>query len=275
MAACHHIAPERYVHPDDPAGWLKPYEPLMVDGLDWSWAFVWHKPVPGRDDYCVGFDGSFWSQRRHWGRISSDWLRRSGTQKHAGHICVSMSDGHEKVLRSLHVLVLEAFVGPAPPGMWCRHLNGVPWDNRLDNLRWGTPKENSADARRRGTLPIGSKVSSAKLDEPKVARILERLRRGEGKARIATEYGVRIGTIDFIARGETWRHVFEATGAKPVDYRRPVSRCLSPEELGEAKRLRARGVLQRVIAQRFGMTQAGISRLFRAIDSRERSRDRR
>lgn len=43
----------------------------------------------------------------------------------------------------VHRLVLAAFVGPSP--MLGRHLDGNPKNNRLDNLRYGTPLENSAD----------------------------------------------------------------------------------------------------------------------------------
>ena len=48
--------------------------------------------------------------------------------------------------KRVHRMVLEAFVGPCPEGMQCRHLNDVKNDNRLNNLAWGTRKENSADA---------------------------------------------------------------------------------------------------------------------------------
>lgn len=51
-----------------------------------------------------------------------------------------------KVYRAnIHVLVLEAFVGPRPEGMEVRHLNGNGFDNRLENLRWDTHKANMAD----------------------------------------------------------------------------------------------------------------------------------
>lgn len=55
------------------------------------------------------------------------------------------ADKHD---RTVHRLVLEAFVGPCPPGKECLHRNDVKTDNRMANLRWGTRKENSADARR-------------------------------------------------------------------------------------------------------------------------------
>jgi hypothetical protein len=43
----------------------------------------------------------------------------------------------------VHILVLEAFVSPRPPGMETCHRNGDRKDNRLSNLRWCTHKENT------------------------------------------------------------------------------------------------------------------------------------
>lgn len=51
---------------------------------------------------------------------------------------------------NIHGLVLEAFVGPCPPGMGCLHDNDIQTDNRLDNLRWGTQSENVQDCIRNG-----------------------------------------------------------------------------------------------------------------------------
>jgi len=50
----------------------------------------------------------------------------------------------------VHRLVLEAFIGPRPDGMVCRHLNDDKADNTLANLAWVTYLENSADAIRNG-----------------------------------------------------------------------------------------------------------------------------
>lgn len=51
----------------------------------------------------------------------------------------------------VHTLVCEAFYGPRPsPVHDVRHLNGDPLDNRLENLRWGTKKENQQDTIRHG-----------------------------------------------------------------------------------------------------------------------------
>lgn len=42
-------------------------------------------------------------------------------------------------------LVLEAFVGPRPIGAWALHDNDVSDDDRLENLYWGTPRQNARD----------------------------------------------------------------------------------------------------------------------------------
>jgi len=39
-------------------------------------------------------------------------------------------------MRRVDHLVLLAFVGPCPEGYECRHLDGDPANNHVDNLRW-------------------------------------------------------------------------------------------------------------------------------------------
>jgi len=53
----------------------------------------------------------------------------------------------------VHRLVLEAFIGPCPDGLVCRHLDGNAANNNLDNLAWGTPEENMQDRILHGNNP--------------------------------------------------------------------------------------------------------------------------
>lgn len=55
------------------------------------------------------------------------------------------------ISRTLHSLVMEAFVGPRPHGMEIRHLDGNPANNALSNLVYGTAKENARDRMDQGT----------------------------------------------------------------------------------------------------------------------------
>lgn len=60
----------------------------------------------------------------------------------AGYVVTQLSDGRRKAKARVHMLVLEAFVGPRPTGMECRHFpDRDRTNNRLGNLQWGTPTE--------------------------------------------------------------------------------------------------------------------------------------
>lgn len=81
--------------------------------------------------------------RRRVGRVL-----RPGVMK-SGHMVVVL--GRAAGSRLVHRLVLEAFAGPATEvAAWCRHLDDNPANNRLSNLRWGTPNENLEDSYRNG-----------------------------------------------------------------------------------------------------------------------------
>jgi hypothetical protein len=50
----------------------------------------------------------------------------------------------------VHELVLSTFAGLRPAKHECCHINGIPTDNRLENLRWGTRSDNIRDSVRHG-----------------------------------------------------------------------------------------------------------------------------
>ena len=68
----------------------------------------------------------------------------------SGHLIVGLYKNHKQEKRYVHRLVLEAFVGEAPPGTEACHWNDDPADNRMENLRWGTPADNMLDKVRNG-----------------------------------------------------------------------------------------------------------------------------
>jgi hypothetical protein len=102
-------------------------------------------------------------------------------------------------------LVLEAFVGPCPIGLECRHLNGDPADNRLHNLTWGTRNQNAQDMHRHGTATTGSKNGNSRLLEWQVHEIRARYATGWHTQRgLARAFGVSQRTIWNIVNEEQW-----------------------------------------------------------------------
>lgn len=104
----------------------------------------------------------------------------------------------------VHRLVLEAFVGPRPPGQVARHLNGRSRDNRLSNLCWGTQAENAADSVDHGTFSQGERHGMSKLDRAKVLEIRGSTETG---VTLARRFGVAPTTITAVRRGKAWAHV--------------------------------------------------------------------
>lgn len=108
-------------------------------------------PVPGWEDlYEVSDLGQVRSlprkvRTRGGGqRTSPGRILKPGTYDD-GHKHVTFSrDGKTKCYQ-VHKVVLLAFVGPCPDGLQVRHLNGIPDDNRLENLMYGTLIENMQD----------------------------------------------------------------------------------------------------------------------------------
>jgi len=123
------------------------------------------------------------------------------------HVKVSLAVDAIVTQRQVHILVLEAFVGLRPQGTETRHLNGIPDDNRLVNLRWGTPTENRADTLLHGTLRRGTGKPNAKLTDASVKDIRAARATGAAINALARQYGVNRTTIQQLFDGRTWNHV--------------------------------------------------------------------
>ena len=99
---------------------------------------------------------------------------------------------------SVHTLVAEAFLGPNTDSLWVLHKDGNAFNNRADNLYYGTPSQNTHDAYQHGTLKRGHRHHKAKLTEEDVLSI----RREPGYKgityRLAEQYGVDLSLIGYI-----------------------------------------------------------------------------
>lgn len=80
--------------------------------------------------------------------------------KRSGHVAINLvpKEGAKYIRRTYaHHLVLEAFVGPRPEGMYGCHNDGDPSNNHVSNLRWDSPSENMHDRVRHGNHPYADR----------------------------------------------------------------------------------------------------------------------
>jgi hypothetical protein len=169
---------------------------------------VVYREVVGFPGYRVGDDGSVWSSRTPGNEhVVSDW-RRKATGLRNGYPTVQLCRRGGASTRTVHRVVLEAFVGFRPPGYECRHLDGDRTNNRLENICWGTPQENEADKVRHGRRFGVANPTWAKLSPEKVVNIRRRFASGDATAReLGREFGVTHEAIYLLIRRKTWANV--------------------------------------------------------------------
>jgi hypothetical protein len=125
--------------------------------------------------------------------------------KPSGHLSVVL--GRDGGTRDVHRIVLDAFVGPRPDGMECRHLDDDPTNNALSNLVWGTRSENQLDAVRNGRKAVGSAVHSAGHSEAQILRAVSLVSEGHTIKSAAEITGSKAKVISEVIRGRQWKHL--------------------------------------------------------------------
>lgn len=110
-----------------------------------------------------------------------------------------------------HQIILKTFVGPCPQGLECRHLDGNPQNNALENLKWGTRLENMRDKIRHGTNrgggSKGEQHGMSKLTNECVIQIRKNYSEGVTSRDLASRFNVHIGTIQRIVNRTKWKHI--------------------------------------------------------------------
>lgn len=179
------------------------------------------RPIRDFDGYEVSDMGRVRSWLSHSGGRRSEPLVLRPTMSNR-YLRVSLYKCRRQHSKSVHLLVLEAFVGPCPVGQQGRHVSDHDTtNNALSNLAWGTPKQNAEDRDRHGrtrrgevhylrTDPSrasrGESVGTSKLTEHDVRSML-----ADGAVMttvaLGKKYGVSQAMAHNIVNRKSWRHV--------------------------------------------------------------------
>lgn len=228
-----------------------------VDGVEFRLA-------DGNQGYCVGDNGSVWSRVKRAGRGKikfGEWTQLKPSPQYRGHMTVWLG---RKNQRFVHRLVLEAFRGPCPEGMECLHGDGVPANNNLWNLKWGTPKQNHEDSVRHGTAYCvsGKFCPTYTLGEEQVKSIVEMCRNGATQTKAAEFYGVHSTNVNAIMTGRSWSYLTGIKYNPKTSTRKGSKRTKLTDDQVAAIRssvdLTTRSGTSARLAKEFGVTEAAI-----------------
>lgn len=162
---------------------------------------------------------------RVWSERTQRFLKPKPMDKH-GHLGVCLQVNGRPTYRYLHRLMAEAFIPNQYNQPIVRHLDDNPHNNYLDNLRWGTQKDNHEDSRRNGharyPTPEDREIGLEKLRIPVLAT---NLRTGEqirfkGQSEAARILGLEQDNVWKVLNGQrkhTCGYYFEYLRKDDVD----------------------------------------------------------
>lgn len=168
------------------------------------------KSVPGFSNYRATANGEIYSYNKPGIKSGLRTLPKKMVpcENRTGYLQLVMrsDDGLRRTI-SAHKVIAMTFLGECPVGKVVCHNNGNKQDNRLENLRYDTQRENSMDRKKHGTHLSGSQVGTSVLNEETVAHIRQGLSFGVSISELARIFKIGWTTVKRIQTGETWAHV--------------------------------------------------------------------
>lgn len=172
------------------------------------------------------------------------------------------SNSKRRIFRTIHRLVLVAFRGSPGESLQACHNNGIRTDNRLENLRWATAKENHADKKKHGTELRHEARTNSVLTNEAAKQIVARLNKGELQEDLAKEFGTSQSNVSRIARGLLWS---EITGVSPKERSKKrvaiSSMKLTVDEVKEIAERASRGETASQLSREFKVSRTMVANI--------------
>jgi hypothetical protein len=143
------------------------------------------------------------------GKIRAVQERRAETRTRTGYLEVRATINGVRRHCAAHRLVYQYFNGDIPEGYTVNHINGVPIDNRPENLDIATMREQNMHAFRIGAQTLaGEHNNNSTLSEDQVLHIRELGRTGElTHLQISRMFGVTRSHVGRIISRKVWTKI--------------------------------------------------------------------
>jgi len=122
-----------------------------------------------------------------------------------GYFYVSLSKNNKRKNHKVHRLVLENFICKCPEGMEGCHNDGNKTNNKLNNLRFDTHKNNELDKIFHGTDNNGERCGTSKLNNWQV-RIIKKLIGELTQQEISEIFNIHRVQISKIKNNKQWKY---------------------------------------------------------------------
>lgn len=214
--------------------------------------------------YMAGSDGSIWSLYNANHGKREEWKRLKPTfNAERGYYAVMLKISGKWKTRFVHAVILTTFEGPRLEGYECRHLDGNPLNNCLDNLRWGTPAENGEDRILHGRIKRRRGCVTTEHEEYAVRKFAET---GMPLLEVARLAEVPYTTVNKVLKGKgrfatpcpKWLDYLAAKGKSPLSREEVRKNFVS-----EVKLLRENGMPVVDIAKKMNVHRSTVGRALR------------
>ena len=171
---------------------------------NWKW-------IPGNPDYQVSSMGNV----RSWLRGGNHKKRNAGYPRdlkksnQGSYQSISLPGGETRGYqhRTIHSLVMLAFIGPRPSGYDIAHMDGDSRNNNISNLKYCTRKENENMKIMHKTNPIGERNGQSKLQGWQIAEMKYLAGKGVGQQKIAVLFDIDHSVVSDVLREKSWKHI--------------------------------------------------------------------
>lgn len=155
----------------------------------------------------------------HRGHGKTCFLKPAQDKK--GYLRVGIIVQGKLITRKVHRLVAQAFIPNPENKPQVNHINGIKSDNRVENLEWVTPKENTEHAIKNNLFVFQTKEKSINkvvkrgslngksiLTEDNVLEIRRKFKpKKYTREMLAKEYNVKASCIKDVILRKSWKHI--------------------------------------------------------------------